>query len=160
MTSALEPKTLGEAVRYFSNRDDALTFFAGVRWPDGVVCPRCRSDNVGFLKTRRLWKCRGCAKQFSAKVGTVLEDSAIPLEKWMSALWVLVNCQNGISSYELARALDVTQKTAWFMLSRLRLALHEDQGSDRPASGHVEADETCIDGNARDTGGVSIQTIG
>ena len=90
-----------------------------------IECPKCGSGNPMFLKTRRIWKCRECYKQFSAKVGTVLEDSPIALEKWMPALWLLCNCKNGISSYELGRALGVTQKTAWFMLSRLRLALQD-----------------------------------
>src|SRR6185295_13865699 len=125
MSSIREPKTLLEAVRYFSDPDVALTFFAGIRWPNGAACPRCDSTEVGFLSTRRIWKCKTCYKQFSAKVGTVLEDSPISLEKWMPALWLIVNCKNGISSYELARALGVTQKTGWFMLSRLRLALQD-----------------------------------
>jgi transposase-like protein len=148
MSSVREPKTLLEAVRYFSDPDVALTFFVGVRWPNGVTCPRCQSTEAGFLKTRRIWKCRTCAKQFSAKVGTVLEDSAITLEKWIPALWLLVNCKNGISSYELARALGVTQKTAWFMLSRLRLAL-QDKHSGGKLGGEVEVDETYIGGKAR-----------
>jgi transposase-like protein len=148
MATAREPKTLLEAVRYFADPDVALTFFVGVRWPNGVVCPRCDSDNVGFLGTRRIWKCRACARQFSAKVGTVLEDSAIGLEKWMPALWMLVNCKNGISSYELGRALGVTQKTAWFMLSRLRLAL-QDKHTGGKLGGDVEIDETFIGGKAR-----------
>lgn len=148
MSSVREPQTLLEAVRYFSDADVALTFFAGVRWPNGAACPRCDSTEVGFLKTRRIWKCRTCAKQFSAKVGTVLEDSAISLEKWMPALWLLVNCKNGISSYELARALGVTQKTAWFMLSRLRLAL-QDKHTGGKLGGDIEVDETYIGGKAR-----------
>jgi transposase-like protein len=147
MSSLREPKTLLEAVRYFSNPDVALAFVVSIRWPEGVECPKCGSGNPMFLKTRRLWKCRECYKQFSAKVGTVLEDSPIALEKWMPALWLLCNCKNGISSYELARALGVTQKTAWFMLSRLRLALQDDFGG--KLGGHVEADETYIGGKAR-----------
>jgi transposase-like protein len=148
MATAREPKTLLEAIRYFADPDVALTFFVGVRWPNGVICPRCESSNVGFLTTRRMWKCRACTKQFSAKVGTVLEDSPIGLEKWMPALWMLVNCKNGISSYELARALGVTQKTAWFMLSRLRLAL-QDRESGGKLGGEVEVDESFIGGKAR-----------
>ena len=148
MSSAREPKSLLEAVKYFSDAEVALTFFAGVRWPNGVTCPRCESTEVGFLKTRGLWKCRTCAKQFSAKVGTVLEDSAISLSKWMPALWLLVNCKNGISSYELGRALGVTQKTAWFMLSRLRLAL-QDRNNGGKLGGDIEVDETFIGGKGR-----------
>jgi transposase-like protein len=142
-----EPQTLLQAVQYFSDPDVALTFFAGIRWPAGVACPRCDSTEVGFLKTRRIWKCRTCHKQFSAKLGTVLEDSPIALEKWMPALWLLCNCKNGISSYELGRALGVTQKTAWFMLSRLRLALQSETGG--KFGGKVEADESYIGGKAR-----------
>lgn len=147
MSSESQPKTLLEAVQYFSDPDVALTFFAGVRWPNGVTCPRCESTEVGFLSTRRIWKCRTCHKQFSAKVGTVLEDSPITLEKWMPALWLIVNCKNGISSYELARALGVTQKTGWFMLSRLRLAIQDASGG--KLGGDVEVDETYIGGKAR-----------
>ena len=147
MSSVCQPKTLLEAVQYFSDKDVALTFFAGIRWPNGVSCPRCDSREVGFLSTRRIWKCRTCHKQFSAKVGTVLEDSAIPLEKWMPALWLIVNCKNGISSYELGRALGVTQKTGWFMLSRLRLGMQDALGG--KLDGHVEVDETYIGGKAR-----------
>ena len=141
------PLTLLEAVRYFSDKDVALQFVAAIKWPDGVACPACESKNVGFLKTRRLWKCRDCAKQFSAKVGTIFEDSAISLEKWMPAMWMIVNMKNGISSYELARALGVTQKTAWFMLQRIRLAMQSK--TFRKMGGTVEMDETFIGGKAR-----------
>ena len=147
MSSKSEPNTLLEAVQYFSDPDVALAFFAGIRWPNGVACPRCDSTEVGFLSTRRIWKCRTCTKQFSAKVGTVLEDSPIPLEKWMPALWMLVNCKNGISSYELGRDLGVTQKTGWFMLSRLRLAIQDASGG--KLGGEIEIDETYIGGKAR-----------
>ena len=142
-----QPKTLLEAVRYFSNPDVALAFVVAVRWPNGVECHHCGSKDVGFLKTRRIWKCRECGKQFSAKVGSVLEDSPIKLEKWMPAFWMLVNCKNGISSYELARALGVTQKTAWFMLSRLRLAMQSKHGG--KLDGGIEIDETFIGAQAR-----------
>jgi transposase-like protein len=140
------PETLLEAIRYFSDPDVALAFMVAMRWPNGVKCPRCEWDKVSFLKTRRVWKCLSCKKQFSAKVGTVLEDSAIPLEKWFPAYWMLVNCKNGISSYELGRALGVSQKSAWFMLQRLRLGLQQEPSQ---FSGHVEADETFIGGKAR-----------
>ena len=98
------PKTLLEAVKYFSDKDVALRFVADLKWPDGAVCPRCESKDVTFLKTRQLWKCKGCKKQFSVKVGTIFEDSPIGLDKWLPAMWQIVNCKNGISSYELARA--------------------------------------------------------
>ncbi len=118
------PDSLLEAVNFFANPDTSLAFVARLRWPDGVVkCPRCHEAQATFLSTRRLWKCRACKKQFSAKVGTIFEDSPIPLEKWLPALWLVVNCKNGISSYELARALKVSQRAAWFMGHRLRLAV-------------------------------------
>jgi transposase-like protein len=142
--SAPAPETLLEAVQYFADKDVALAFVAGLRWPGGVTCPRCESKEVTFLKTRRLWKCRGCQKQFSAKVGTIFEDSPIGLEKWLPAMWMVANCKNGISSYELARALGVTQKTAWFMLHRLRLAM-QAKSFDK-FKGEVEVDETYIGG--------------
>src|SRR5580765_5386240 len=145
--TTVTPNTLQQAVRYFSNPDAALQFLASLRWPEGVACPHCEAKEPSYLKTRRIWKCRKCRKQFSVKVGTIFEDSAIGLDKWLPALWLLTNCKNGISSYELARALGVTQKTAWFMLSRLRLALQSQHGG--KMSGHVELDETFIGGKAR-----------
>src|SRR5437016_2400777 len=117
------PTTLVEAVKYFADKDIALAFLAGLRWPEGAECPRCYGKEHSFLKTRRLWKCKGCQKQFTVKVGTIFEDSPIGLDKWLPALWLLANAKNGISSYELARSLGVTQKTAWFMLHRIRLAM-------------------------------------
>jgi len=144
------PKTLQEAVIYFADEDRAVEFMAGMRWPDGrVKCPRCGSEKVWYIKTRRVWKCHLCAekKQFSIKVGTVMEDSAISLGKWMVAFWLIANAKNGISSYELHRAIGVTQKTAWFMLHRIRLAMQDD--SIEKFSGRVEADETFTGGKAR-----------
>jgi len=142
------PETLRDAVTYFAAGDNALNFMATIRWPDGkVTCPKCNSTNAAFLSTRKLWKCRGCQKQFSAKLGTVFEDSPIGLDKWLPAFWMIVNAKNGISSCELARALGVTQKTAWFMLHRIRLALQQD-GLCKFA-GNVEVDETFIGGKAR-----------
>src|ERR1051326_5286806 len=115
------PWTLQEAIKYFADRDRCLAFMVEMRWPHGVTCPTCESKEVTFLSTRKLWKCskRHARQQFSIKLGTIFEDSPIGLEKWLPAMWMLVNCKNGISSYEVARALGVTQKTAWFMLSRL-----------------------------------------
>jgi transposase-like protein len=144
------PETLVEAIRYFADPDVCLTFMAGLRWPDGVVkCPTCGSDAVSFLSTRRIWKCREEheRRQFSIKIGTVFEDSPIPLEKWLPAMWMLVNCKNGISSYEMGRALGVTQRTAWFMNHRLRLVIQT--GTFAKMSGEVEVDETYIGGKAR-----------
>jgi transposase-like protein len=140
------PTSLAEAIRYFANRDVAHDFLTGLRWPDGVACVACESKNVGFLKTRRIWKCRECHRQFSVKLGTIFEDSALGLDKWLPALWMLANCKNGISSYELARALHVTQKSAWFMLHRIRLAM---QTKSFRISGPSEADETFIGGKAQ-----------
>ena len=144
------PKTLREAILFFADYDNCRKAVEAIRWPDGVVrCPTCGSDHVTYLATQRRFKCYGKhpKAQFSLKVGTIFEDSAIGLEKWLPALWLLTNCKNGISSYELARALGVTQKTAWFMLSRLRLALQSEHGG--KMGGDVEADETYIGGKAR-----------
>jgi len=127
-----------------------LNFMWSILWPDGVVrCPRCGSENVFFLSTRKIWKCKAKhgKQQFSVKVGTVLEDSPIALGKWLSAFWLIANAKNGISSYELHRSIGVTQKTAWFMLHRIRLAMQD--GSIEKFSGKVEADETFIGGRAR-----------
>ncbi len=149
MANRTAPESLIEAVRYFADEDVATDFVANIRWPDGQqVCPRCGSiDDHYYLKTRRLWKCRDCKKQFSIKVGTIFEDSPIKLSKWLPAMWMLANCKNGISSYELARALDVTQKTAWFMLHRIREAMRDGDGN--LFNGEVEADETYIGGKAK-----------
>ncbi len=144
------PQTLLEAVTYFADPDVALTFVASLRWPNGPTCPvaECGSQEVTFLSTRRLWKCRGCSKQFSVKVGTIFEDSPIPLStSGFPPMWLIANCKNGISSYELARDLGVTQKTAWFMLHRIRLAM-QTKSFDK-MGGEVEVDETFIGGKAR-----------
>ena len=141
------PETLLEAVQYFADRDTALEFVAALRWPDGPTCPDCGAPEPSFLKTRGIWKCRSCKRQFSVKVGTIFEDSPISLSKWLPAMWLLANCKNGISSYELARALGVTQKTAWFMLHRIRLAMQSEGFG--PFDGEVEVDETFIGGKAR-----------
>jgi transposase-like protein len=141
------PETLTEAIRFFTDPDVCLAFVVNLRWHNGIVCPRCGSGEHSFLSTRRIWKCKGCKKQFSVKVGTIFEDSPLGLDKWLPALWMVVNCKNGISSYEMARALGVTQKSAWFMNHRIRLAVQE--GSFEPMSGEVEVDETFIGGRAR-----------
>lgn len=142
------PRTLQEAIQYFSDQQTCLDLVVQLRWPDGPVCPRCASKEYRFIKTRSLWECKGCKKQYSVKVGTIFEDSPVKLDKWLCALWMLVNCKNGISSYEVGRSLGVTQKTAWFMLHRLRLALH-NKSFENKLSGEVEADETYIGGKAR-----------
>ncbi|HLK47281.1 MAG TPA: IS1595 family transposase [Bryobacteraceae bacterium] len=138
---------LMQAIRYFSDPMVCLETVAKAKWPEGPECPRCKGKKLSFLKTRLMWTCLGCRKQFSVKVGTIFEDSAIGLDKWLCAMWLLANCKNGISSYEVARDLGVTQKTAWFMLHRIRYAQH--QGSINKMTGTVEADETYIGGAAR-----------
>jgi len=146
------PKSLIEMIRYFSDVDVCIEFVASLRWLDGkAVCPHCESQNVGFLKTRRIWKCRGCRKQFSVKTGTIFEESPIALDRWLMAIWLVVNCKNGISSYEIARDLKVTQKSAWFMLHRIRLALRNGAWSmmGGPEGGAVEVDEAYIGGKPR-----------
>ena len=150
MTEIREPKTLQEAITYFSDIDNCLAYLAKKRWPDGVViCPTCGGKDIHFLKTRRLWQCvnEHERRQFSIKVGTIMEDSAIGLDKWLCAIWMICNDKNGISSYEIHRALGVTQKSAWFLGHRIRLALQN--GSLAKMSGHVEVDETYIGGKAR-----------
>jgi transposase-like protein len=144
----MQPTTLQEAIRYFSNEETCVQFVAAMRWTDGVTCPKCQSKNIAFVKSRAVWQCKGCRKQFSVKAGTIFEDSPIKLSQWLCAMWLIVNAKNGISSYEVARSLGVTQKTAWFMMHRIRLALQK--GSiERKLSGEVEADETYIGGKAR-----------
>ncbi len=120
------PETLVEAVRYFADPDTCRDFLAELRWPKGEpVCPSCGSADTALIPTRGLWRCRNreCKRQFSVKVGTIFEDSPIGLDKWLPAVWMLVNAKNGVSSYEISRAVGVTQKTAWFMLHRIRLAM-------------------------------------
>ncbi len=146
-----EPKSLQEAIVYFSNPDNCIDYLAIRRWPDArVLCPTCGSDKVKFHAERRIWQCSShhSKRQFSIKVGTVMEDSAIGLDKWLTAAWLITNCKNGISSYEIARDVKVTQKSAWFMLHRIRLAM-QDETLGSKFSGEVEADETFIGGKAR-----------
>ena len=137
-------QTLLEAVTYFSDPDRAHGYFVSVRWPNGVACPRmgCGSAGVQYIKTRRVWRCKGCERQFTAKVGTVFEDSPLPLTKWLPAIWLISAARNGISSCEVARALGVTQKTAWFMLHRIRVAMQSE--TFEKLSGEIEVDETFI----------------
>ncbi|WP_447603580.1 IS1595 family transposase [Nitrospira sp. Nam80] len=142
------PTTLQEAIRYFSDPDTCLNVAVSLRWPNGPICPRCASKKYRFIKTRSLWECKDCKKQYSVKVGTIFEDSPINLDKWLCAFWLIANAKNGISSHEIARSLGVTQKTAWFMMHRIRFALHHNS-FDTKLSGEVEADETFIGGVAR-----------
>jgi transposase-like protein len=147
------PKSLLEAIRYFQDPAVCVEFMAQIRWPNGIECPHCQSKRHSFLRSRRIWKCLDCRKQFSAKVGTIFEDSAIPLDKWLAAVWLLVNNKNGISSWELHRGLKVTQKAAWFMLQRIRhaLKLPSAQTPDDQIGGFgaVEVDETFIGGRVK-----------
>jgi transposase-like protein len=149
------PKTLQEAIQYFTSFENCRQFMVAIRWLDGKVrCPRCASEKVTYLEKARLYKCYGkhARPKFSLKVGTVFEDSPIPLDKWLPAVWCVVNCKNGISSYELARDLGVTQKSAWFMLHRIRVALKEPYSSFKMGgaeSGGVEVDETFVGGKLR-----------
>ncbi len=142
------PQTLQEVIRHFSNETVCINFIASLRWADGVaICPRCENTSTSFLSTRNVWKCKACKKQFSVKVGTILEGSNISLDKWICAIWMIANCKNGVSSYEIHRAIGVTQKTAWFMNHRIREAMQA--GSFEKLSGNVEVDETFIGGKAK-----------
>src|SRR5581483_9927683 len=145
------PKTLLEAVAYFKDENNCIKYLGAIRWPDGVVtCPTCGSTKVSFLENQKRWQCssRHPKRQFSIKVGTIMEDSPISLDKWLPVLWLIANCRNGISSWEIHRNLGVTQKTAWFMLQRARLAMQDDRKGGK-LSGEVEIDETYIGGKAR-----------
>jgi transposase-like protein len=152
MSTTLQlPKTLQEAVAFFSDPQRTFDYAVKLRWPDGkVACPRCEGTEHSFISTRRIWFCKDCKKQFTVKVGTIFEDSALGMDKWMTAVWLIVNAKNGISSYEVARALGITQKSAWFMMHRVRLALHEKHTVQLGGQGkEVEVDETFIGGASR-----------
>ncbi len=147
---ANKPKTLQEAVRYFSDEQVCIDTVAALRWPDGPTCPACQGREHYYLATQKRWKCKECYKQFTVKLGTIFEESPIALCKWLVALWMIVNCKNGVSSYEIARAIGVTQKSAWFMLQRLRLALSVGTITKIGGGGApIEVDETYIGGKAR-----------
>jgi transposase-like protein len=139
------PPTLEEAIIYFADEDNAFAYAVASRWPTGVFCPYCDTPDVAFIATRKKWRCRPCNKQFSVRVGTIFEDSPIRLGKWFTAIWMLINCKNGVSSYEIARALDVTQKTAWFLLHRVRAAI-KAKSFDKKLAGVVETDECFVGG--------------
>src|ERR1700719_2753586 len=144
-----EPKTLQEAIVYFSNPDNCHEYLVARRWPNGVTCPRCGSHDVIFLEKYNRWHCREkhAAPQFTLKTGTIMEDSPIKLSKWLTAMWQIVNCKNGISSCEIHGAIGITQKSAWFMDHRIRFALGMGPGA--KLSGEVEVDESFIGGKAR-----------
>lgn len=141
------PTNLRDAMHFFADEDFAHEFFVELRWPKGVRCPACDAEKPSYIKTRRIWQCRDCGRQFSAKLGTIFEDSPLGLNKWLPALWMLTNCKNGISSYELARALGITQKSAWFMLGRIRMAMRTR--TFKRFGGEVEVDETFVGGLAK-----------
>jgi len=150
---ANEPKTLQAAIKFFSNTANCIAYLSSRRWPDGIVkCPTCGRENPAFLDKQNKWQCanKHSKRQFSIKVGTVMEDSPIGLDKWLMATWMIINCKNGISSYEIHRAIGVTQKSAWFMLHRIRLAMQGDTVENFGGQGEtVEVDETYIGGLAR-----------
>jgi transposase-like protein len=143
-----EPKSLQVAIVYFSNPDNCIDYIAVRRWPNGVVCPGCGTTKVSFNAKRRTWKCGSHhpKREFSIKVGTIYEDSPISLDKWLMATWMLTNCKNGVSSYEIARDIRISQKSAWFMLQRIRLAMQDDFFGSKLGG---EVDETFIGGKAR-----------
>jgi transposase-like protein len=150
-----EPKTLQEAIVYFSDADRCFDYAKKLRWPDGnVICPRCKATKNSFIKTRRLWFCYACKKQFTIKVNTIMEDSPVTLDKWMTAFWLLANAKNGISSHELGRAIGVTQTTGWFILQRIRKVMKEDFGYGPlnkigGEGSEVEVDETFVGGKVK-----------
>lgn len=143
------PETLLEAIQHFSQPGVAHDFVVHLRWANGVTCPRCNSTRICAIPTRKTWECKDCTekKQFSVKTGTIFEESPLPLPKWLAAIWLISNAKNGVSSYEIHRSLGVTQKTAWFMLQRIRLAMQT--GTFLKFAGQVEVDETFIGGKAR-----------
>jgi len=147
-----KPKTLQEAIIFYANADNCRDFMVRMRWPKGVECPTCGRKDVVFLSNQRKWQCKSVhpKRQFTAKVGTIFEDSPISLDKWLTALWMIANCKNGISSYEVGRALGITQKSAWFMMHRIRLAMQSNSFVKIGGEGKtVEVDETFIGGLSR-----------
>ena len=139
-----KPQTLQQAIVYFSDKDVAHQYLVNVRWADGVECPYCKGKEHSYITTRKVWQCKACKKRFSVKIGTIFEDSPIGLDIWLPCVWMIANAKNGISSCEIARALGVTQKSAWFMLHRIRVAMQT--GTFEKLSGEIEADETYIGG--------------
>jgi hypothetical protein len=140
-------KTLVQAIRYFSDQDVCVGFVAKLRWPDGPICPSCDGKQHSYLKTRRVWKCKSCKRQFSVKVGTVFEDSPIPLDEWLAAIWMLANSKDGASSHEMARSLGITPE-----VGVAPAPPHPAGYVDRhlpQVLGQIEVDETFIGGKAR-----------
>lgn len=148
------PRTLQEAIQHFSDPSNCIAYMVKMRWPDGkVICPTCGRDDVSWLASQKKWQCKSRheKRQFSAKVGTIFEDSPIGLDKWLMSMWMIVNCKNGVSSYEIARSIGVTQKSAWFMMHRIRLAMDDtkDGGKLGGEGKTVQADETFIGGDPK-----------
>ena len=148
-----QPKTLQEAIVYFSDPERAFVYAVNLRWPGRkVTCPRCGNKEHSFLGARLMWFCKGCKRQFSVKVGSIFEDSPLGLDKWMTAFWMVANCKNGVSSAEMARTLKITQKSAWFMLHWIREVLANKSTAATGIGGsgqEVESDETFIGGKAK-----------
>ena len=147
-TKQATPKTLQEAIVFFSNLENCREYMAARRWPNGVICPTCGRNDVTFLTKQNKWQCKSAhaKRQFTVKVGTIFEDSPLGLDKWLTAVWMITNCKNGVSSYDIHRAIGVTQKTAWFMVHRIRLAMQTGTFEKKMGdSGNlVEVDETFI----------------
>jgi hypothetical protein len=146
------PKTLQSAILFFANPDNCVAYMVAQRWPDGVViCPTCGRNDVTWLKAQRKWQCKfqHSKRQFSAKVGTIFEDSPLGLDKWLMATWMITNCKNGVSSYEIAKAIGVTQKSAWFILHRIRVAMDEPDAGKLGGHGPIEIDETFVGGKMK-----------
>ncbi|MCA1564943.1 MAG: IS1595 family transposase [Acidobacteria bacterium] len=150
MKNEATPKTLQQAIIFFADADNCLNYLVARRWPNGVICPTCGRNDVTFLAKQSKWQCKSAHKrrQFSVKVGTIFEDSPLGLDKWLTAIWMITNCKNGVSSYEIHRALGITQKTAWFMIHRIRLAMQTGTFENK-MGGTVEVDETFIGGLSR-----------
>lgn len=146
-SGTITPATLLEATRMFADPDVAWQYAVNLRWPNGVICPFCSGVRHSFLSTRKTWQCKTCNKQFSVKKGSIFEDSPLPLDKWLIGMWLIANAKNGISSYEIHRSLGITQKSAWFLLHRIRLAMQN--GTMEKLADDVEVDETFIGGKSR-----------
>lgn len=143
-----QPQTLKQAIEYFSDPDRCFEYAIALKWSNGIAtCPHCQSQNVSLVKTRHIWNCLDCRKQFSVRVGTIFEDSALGLDKWFVAMWMVANAKNGVSSCEIGRAIGVQQKTAWFMAHRIRLAMQLPETE--PLRGEIESDETYIGGESK-----------
>jgi transposase-like protein len=155
------PKTLLEAVKHFSKPENCREYLVSRRWPNGVTCPTCGSQTVYFDSGRNGWECktRHPKRKFTLKTGTIFEDSPLGLDKWLPTVWMIANYENGVSSHEIGRAIGVTQKTAWFMLQRIRLAMQDSDGGGK-LGGEVEVDETFIDGKARNMHAAKRKRLG